>query len=738
MYSSPTSYGGSAAYTAGPLTPPPLPPSYVSIPSPGGGGGGGGGGGVTRRMSPSRLRSDAPPPQQQPPQSQWQAGVHAVSISPPVPARSPFVERSGSQLSPRPAAAPLPPQTPQRSLILAAAQRHWGNPDGLPDVVREVQTSLGLSRPEDAIPVIEATLGSPLPLDLVSRCAERFGAEATRPKCANGLLCPFVGDRTHLDRYMHPCPVHSDGGFCAMQDNRTHAAFFSHDGSDANAGPASPGQGPVRWSEHPPPAAPAAVAESPRLSRGAPRHMTSVSTPARKPASPARAPPSPSRSPVAPASSARGGSAARSVGSLGGGGTSSAWESYLSLLKRRDVAGLVARHYDSRSNVQVTNKNEYNFLTEYNGEGGAKKYCTYVTRRLTRPEGLTITWIDAHENGPVRVTWACTGCGFRSVKEIIVFGEDGVVLKQRVLLDYERPDATTKQPSVFRQQPVAPPVERPPPEPFSSDPRLRGKPLTPAKSPPRDRPHSGSCTRGMCPRLSSPPARQSGRQPYQTCVVDSFAPKPSKATPTPASRTPRTASPRASRATPQQQRAAAGRTPLQKTSARQAAAATAASEAEADRIEMEAAATRIQASFKGRQTRQQLQEEKEQAHAATRIQASFRGKKARQEVEDRKEMEAAATKIQASFKGRQTRQQLQEEKEQAHAATRIQASFRGKKARQEVEDRKEMEAAATKIQASFKGRKTRQQLQDEKEQAHAATKIQASFRGKKVRKQMAA
>jgi myosin heavy subunit len=274
-----------------------------------------------------------------------------------------------------------------------------------------------------------------------------------------------------------------------------------------------------------------------------------------------------------------------------------------------------------------------------------------------------------------------------------------------------------------------------------------------------------------------------------------------------------------------------------------------------DYTEEEKAATKIQAGYRGHRTRKELQlrpgnEEDELSQAtpshdeelnvdidlddpdvekaATKIQAGFRGHKVRKEIKaanvceretnekycmDDADAEKAATKIQAGFRGYKTRKDLKNQLEQNHvdpcdgkedeldnididlddpevekAATKIQASFRGMKTRQNIKhnmvektdshheqsldasdeqcvididmEDPDVEKAATKIQAGFRGLQTRKQLKGERaekdilkpsaeptddhididledpEVEKAATKIQAGFRGLKTRKQL--
>lgn len=74
-----------------------------------------------------------------------------------------------------------------------------------------------------------------------------------------------------------------------------------------------------------------------------------------------------------------------------------------------------------------------------------------------------------------------------------------------------------------------------------------------------------------------------------------------------------------------------------------------------------------------------------------------------------KDVEVAATKIQARFRGHKTRSELQERK---RAATKIQARFRGHNERKEGQQEEE---AAIKIQSRFRGFKARKKLTRGKE-----------------------
>ncbi|XP_067676888.1 triadin-like isoform X1 [Haliotis asinina] len=227
--------------------------------------------------------------------------------------------------------------------------------------------------------------------------------------------------------------------------------------------------------------------------------------------------------------------------------------------------------------------------------------------------------------------------------------------------------------------------------------------------------------------------------------------------------------------------------------------------------DVEKAAIKIQAGFKGFKARKEVQEVKpkdseqpqekteedeiadidledpELASAATKIQASFRGHKARKDVIEKKaerdhnrESEAefvddeivdidlndpdvnrAAVKIQAGFKGHLVRKNMQnykteeipvpppeEEKQEDEldidlndpevekAATKIQASFKGHKARKEVRALKgEEEASPAAAEAKPEEEEIDIDLEDPQTEK-AAVMIQAQFRGFKTRKDM--
>lgn len=164
------------------------------------------------------------------------------------------------------------------------------------------------------------------------------------------------------------------------------------------------------------------------------------------------------------------------------------------------------------------------------------------------------------------------------------------------------------------------------------------------------------------------------------------------------------------------------------------------------------------------------------ADAAVKIQAVFRGHQSRREIKQNAKENEAATKIQAGFRGHQTRKGLNELKaEESTGAT--EEENKGDERIGHDEEKQEYGVdninaeddkygdekygeAATKIQAGFRGYKTREELKTKsngatsqeinqeqkenkesgimKEEEEAAVKIQASFRGLKARKEVEA
>jgi hypothetical protein len=201
--------------------------------------------------------------------------------------------------------------------------------------------------------------------------------------------------------------------------------------------------------------------------------------------------------------------------------------------------------------------------------------------------------------------------------------------------------------------------------------------------------------------------------------------------------------------------------------------------------EVQEAAAKIQAAFKGHKARVSTKKikkmladlpdlnDQEVQDAAAKIQAAFKGHKVRantkksKQIQDDlpdlkdKEVQDAASKIQAAFKGHKVRantkksKQIQDDlpdlkdKEVQDAASKIQAAFKGHKVRasnkmktQKMEDLPDLlntgvQDATVKIQSAFRGFQTRKGAkQQKKDENDAAVKIQAAFKGGKTREQL--
>eukprot|EP00929_Paragymnodinium_shiwhaense_P052746 TRINITY_DN2641_c0_g1_i11.p1 TRINITY_DN2641_c0_g1~~TRINITY_DN2641_c0_g1_i11.p1 ORF type:complete len:3027 (-),score=659.15 TRINITY_DN2641_c0_g1_i11:545-9625(-) len=152
------------------------------------------------------------------------------------------------------------------------------------------------------------------------------------------------------------------------------------------------------------------------------------------------------------------------------------------------------------------------------------------------------------------------------------------------------------------------------------------------------------------------------------------------------------------------------------------------------------AALTIQKMFRKHKERQRIK--KEQSDAALAIQPAARGYLARKEYKRKVAARlAAATKVQAFFRGRRTRSRLKaeaEERNRQQAATKIQSVQRGKATRKRLENEK-LSRAAAKIQAVallFIRRKRVQAAKELKQRNEAASKIQAAQKGRVMRQRM--
>ncbi|XP_063441381.1 uncharacterized protein LOC134721963 isoform X7 [Mytilus trossulus] len=136
--------------------------------------------------------------------------------------------------------------------------------------------------------------------------------------------------------------------------------------------------------------------------------------------------------------------------------------------------------------------------------------------------------------------------------------------------------------------------------------------------------------------------------------------------------------------------------------------------------EVEKAATKIQAGFRGHQTRKEMQ-------SKTDVKSEEKVPEKKEEVEEvvdidlnDPDVEKAAIKIQAGFKGFQTRKEMQSKKSDTEVKTEQKTEAK-KEEKQEEEVDIDLEDPATadaalKIQAGFRGYKTRKELQGQVEE----------------------
>merc|ERR1712051_673768 len=126
----------------------------------------------------------------------------------------------------------------------------------------------------------------------------------------------------------------------------------------------------------------------------------------------------------------------------------------------------------------------------------------------------------------------------------------------------------------------------------------------------------------------------------------------------------------------------------------------------------------------------------ETAKAATKIQASFRGSQSRKEVKSMKEKEEI---VEETVTAQEVEEEIDidmDDPETEKAATKIQASFRGSQSRKEVKSMKEKHEV---VEESVTAQEAEEEIDidmDDPETAKAATKIQASFRGSQSRKEV--
>merc|ERR1712037_838655 len=150
--------------------------------------------------------------------------------------------------------------------------------------------------------------------------------------------------------------------------------------------------------------------------------------------------------------------------------------------------------------------------------------------------------------------------------------------------------------------------------------------------------------------------------------------------------------------------------------------------------DVQMAATKIQAGFKGHKTRKEMKEKTKEVEAQKEDKVDIEKKMENEEDKSKKEedaeiididltdpdVEAAATKIQAGFKGHKTRKEMKSKnEEEAKEEERPTEEEKEAKEEEEVIDidltDPDVEAAATKIQAGFKGHKTRKEMKSKSE-----------------------
>merc|ERR1712129_150973 len=127
--------------------------------------------------------------------------------------------------------------------------------------------------------------------------------------------------------------------------------------------------------------------------------------------------------------------------------------------------------------------------------------------------------------------------------------------------------------------------------------------------------------------------------------------------------------------------------------------------------EVEMAATKIQSGYKGMKTRKEIKARKKENEET--VEQNVTAQEAEEEIDidmDDPETAKAATKIQASFRGSQSRKEVKSMKEKEEI---VEESVTVQEAVEEIDidmDDPETALAATKIQASFRGSQSRKEV----------------------------
>merc|ERR1712008_447213 len=132
--------------------------------------------------------------------------------------------------------------------------------------------------------------------------------------------------------------------------------------------------------------------------------------------------------------------------------------------------------------------------------------------------------------------------------------------------------------------------------------------------------------------------------------------------------------------------------------------------------EVEMAATKIQSGYKGMKTRKEIKARKKENEET--VEQNVTAQEAEEEIDidmDDPETAKAATKIQASFRGSQSRKEVKSMKEKEEI---VEETVTAQEVEEEIDidmDDPETALAATKIQASFRGRQSRKEVKSMKE-----------------------